>query len=220
MDHVCKLALLWSLVALIHIATSLAFCQSHSPGYGGETADPVGIKFAQPVESSNGTYSFVQLITGDKTKYTSGNSSGAFITKPGMDGALGYPYPPLHPDDGYVSDSPSAVLAGETNFSRVSRTFAATMYLLWTSNIPNSIPVPTSYQKWHFKTTTANAGYPTFQSWTTPESKYVGTDGEVVESATDPNSRTSPYGYPTWRNLATPVWSSTNADEAEQEDEQ
>jgi len=189
------------------------------PDSGGVIANPVGIKFTQPEDSSNGTYSFVQLITGDKTTYASGKSSGAYITTPGMDGARGYPYPRLNLDDAYVSDSPNSPLVGPTNYSKSSRTLAATMYLLWTSNIQNSIPVPIGYQKWHFKSSTTNSGYPTSQSWNTPVSQYVGTDGDVIPSATDPKSQTSPYGYPIWRNLATPVWSITNANEVDQEEE-
>jgi hypothetical protein len=86
------------------------------PGDGGETANPVGIKFTQPGASSNGTYSFVQLITGDTTRYASGNNRGAFIATPGMDGAQGYPYPPLYPGDDHVSDSPNSPLSGQTNY--------------------------------------------------------------------------------------------------------
>jgi hypothetical protein len=190
------------------------------PGLGDETGNPVGIKFTQPGVSSDGTYTFVQLITKDKTKYANGQSSGAFISTPGMDGALGYPYPPLQPGDDHVSDSPNATLVGPTNYSKVSRTFAATMYLLWTSNIQNSITVPVGYQKWHFKTSTTNTGYPTSQNWSTPVSQYAGIDGDVVSSATDPKSLTRPYGYPVWSNLSTQVWSTTNADEVDQEEEQ
>jgi hypothetical protein len=94
------------------------------------------------------------------------------------------------------------------------------MYLLWTSSIPNSLPVPIGYQKWHFKTSTTNTGYPTYQSWTTPVSQYVGTDGDVVPSATDPKSQASPFGYPTWNNLVTEVWFVTGANEVDQEEEQ
>ena len=83
-------------------------------------------------------------MTGGKTTYTSGKSSGAFITTPGMDGALGCPYPPMNPGDNYVSDSPNSEL--NQSYSMSGRTFAATMYMLWTSSIPNSIPVPIGYK--------------------------------------------------------------------------
>jgi hypothetical protein len=187
------------------------------PDSDGETANPVGIKFTQPGVSSNGAYTFVQLLTGDKTTYASGISSGAFVATPGMDGALGYPIPPF-PGEDHVSDSPSAVLG--QSYSKAGRTFAATMYMLWTPSIQNSIPVPIGYQKWHFKTRTTNPSYPTGQTWATPVPEYVGKDGDVVPSATDPKSQSPPYGYPTWGNLATEVWFVTGANEVDQEEEQ
>jgi hypothetical protein len=91
-------------------------------------------------------------------------------------------------------------------------------YLLWKSSKPGAIPVSINSQKWNFSASTKNTGYPTSESWTTPETAYAGTDGDPVDYVqTAPSS--SPYGYPTWKSISIPVWSSTNANEIEQEDE-
>ncbi len=167
------------------------------PDQGGEIGDPPGIQFTPPTAYSGGSYSLVQVLpAGNITTYASGTSTGAYVTAPGLDGT--YPYP-------YGSDAPGVGLGA--NYSEVSRDFAATMYLLWTSDVPSSIPVPIGYQKWCFQTTTANPGYPTGQSWTTPVSQYVGTDGGFVLSSTQATSQTTPYGYPTWTVVASTTWS-------------
>ncbi len=182
------------------------------------TGDPVGIKFTQPDAPASGTYSFVQILTTSIVNYVSGESSGDYITTPGLDSQ--YPYPRVNPSDEYVSDSPDVVLVdGSTIYSEVSRTFSANMYLLWTSSNTGSIPVPIGSQSWHFKTSTTNSGYPSGQNWSQPSTDYVGTDGDPVDYVTTMPS-VSPYGYPTWKGLATPVWSTTNANEVEQEDGQ
>jgi len=179
--------------------------------------NPSGIKFTQPA-SSNGTYSFVQLITsGNKTTYISGNSKGAYITTPGLDGK--YPYPPLNPGDEYVSDSPDVPLVDTTIYSQISRTFSANMFLMWKSSKTGAIPVPIGSQKWYFKASTKNSGYPSSQEWTQPVTDYAGKDGDPVDYIkTAP--RQQPYGYPIWKSLAGRVWSTTNANEIDQEDEQ
>jgi len=60
---------------------------------------------------------------------------------------------------------------------------------------------------------------PTSETWTTPATVYAGTDGDLVDYVqTAPSS--SPYGYPTWKGLASKVWSTTNANEVDQEDGQ
>jgi hypothetical protein len=184
------------------------------PCLGGATGDPQGIKFTPPETNSNGAYSFVQVLTGNRVRYANGSSHGAFVSTPGLDGA--YPYPPL-PGYLYVSDSPDSPLG--QMYKKVSRTFSANMYLMWTSSKTGSIPVPISSQKWHFKTSTTNAGYPAPQNWTAPETEYVGKDGDPVNYIeTAPNQ--FPYGYPIWKGKATTVWSTTNANEVDQEEEQ
>ncbi len=170
------------------------------PGQGGEIGNPPGIKFTQPQASSSGNYSFVQIVKTSTTTYTEGrNGSFSCPTNPGLDKV--YPYTQF--SDGTTSDSPSVLL--EPIFSKIRRTFKATMYLLWTSSIPNSIPVPISSQSWQFtQAISTNASYPSGQSWTQPVWNLIGTDGDPVDYvATAPSQ--SPYGYPTWNGPATPI---------------
>ncbi len=186
-------------------------------GQGGETGTP-GIKFTPPAASFNGTYSFAQLITKDTTTYTEGkNGSLSCPTNPGYDGALGYPIP-LVPGTDYADDAPSVLL--EPFYSKVRRTFKATMYMLWTSSIPNSIPVPISSQSWQFtQASSTNSSYPSGQSWTEPVWNLIGLDGDPVDYVqTQPSA--SPYGYPTWTGPATPVVHSICPTQNSEEEEQ
>ena len=194
------------------------------PDLGGEIGNPPGIKFTMPEASSSGNYSFVQLVKQSTTTYSEGkNGTLSCPTKPGLDGARGYPYP-LLPGTDYTNDSPDVQL--ETFYSKVSRTFKATMYLMWTSNISGSIPVPISSQSWQFtQASSRNSGYPTFQSWTQPVWNLIGADGDPVDYVQTAPSQ-PPYGYPTWTGLATPVaysvcpTTNSNENEEQQEDEQ
>jgi hypothetical protein len=190
---------------------------SDSPCPADVTGDPEGIKFTQPDNSSDGSYSFVQLVTSGRISFASGSSKGAWVTIPGLDGQ--YPYPPNEPDDLFVSDSPDTPLVDPAAvYSKVSRTFSANMFLMWTSSKTGSIPVPIGSQKWRFSASTKNTGYPTSETWTTPATVYAGTDGDPVDYVqTAPSSL--PYGYPTWKGTASKVWS-TNANELDEEDEQ
>lgn len=80
------------------------------------------------------------------------------------------------------------------------------MYMMWTSKLPDSIPVPISSQSWLFtNASAANAGFKTTQQWMEPPiPKPIGRDGDPVNYVrTAPSS--SPYGYPTWDGPATPV---------------
>lgn len=167
------------------------------------TGDPQGIKFTPPA-STSGTYFFVQLVNGDRTTYTNGKSSASCVSPPGLDGG-NYPYPMQQGYD-YADDSPDAALG--SIYKKVSRTFKATMYLLWTSSIPDSIPVPIDSQDWHIvRGITMNTSYPTSESWTQPVWDALGTDGDPVNYVDTAPSK-SPYGYPTWKGPATPVCTS------------
>jgi hypothetical protein len=201
--------------------TVTGYDDTDCPGSGGESGTP-GITFAPPAASPNGTYSFVQLITGDTTTYTEGTKGSITCpTTPGLDGQ--YPYPPVAGQD-YTGDAPDVQL--QPYYSKVARTFGATMYLLWTSDLSSSIPVPIGYQEWYFQTATTNASYSTGQAWSTPTSIYVGANGGFVLSATLTSSETTPYGYPIWSGLAAPVaapncpTSNSDADGVQQEERQ
>jgi len=191
------------------------------PGQGGEIGNPPGIGFTQPEASSNGNYSFVQIVKKDTTTYTEGKHVPLVCpTNPGLDSV--YPY--TQHSDGTTSDSPSVLL--EPYYSKVRRTFKATMYLLWKSSKTGSIPVPISSQSWQFtQASSTNPSYPSDQSWTQPVWNLIGTDGDPVDYvATAPSQ--PPYGYPTWTGPATPVANSvcptqnSSEDEEQQEEEQ
>ena len=100
------------------------------------------------------------------------------------------------------------------------------MYLLWTSSVAASIPVPIGSQSWTIdQASTTNTGYPTSQSWTQPVWTALGTDdGPVNYVDTAPSQ--SPYGYPTWKGLAATApkphcpTDNTRDDEAQEEEEQ
>jgi hypothetical protein len=104
----------------------------------------------------------------------------------------------------YAGDSPDVQL--QPYYSKIGRTFGATMYMLWTSDIPSSIPVPISSQNWQIKKgSSTNSSYPTNQSWTTPAwQSPLGSNADPINYV-DTQPSQSPYGYPTWSNLATPV---------------
>jgi hypothetical protein len=165
------------------------------PDCGGPQSGDAGIFFLAAGASPNGTYQFAQTISNDTRTYTSANGSYTCTTAPGIDTA--YPYA------GTVSafdavDGPEIPLpAVDTN---ASRTFNATMYLLWTSNAPNSnsIPVPIGYQAWQFQASTTNPDAPANQEWTVPLTQAHGPVGDFISA--DPSQPF--YGYPTWSGRA------------------
>ncbi len=188
------------------------YFENQCPNMGGETGTP-GVLFTAPGSSSpSGTYSFVQYLNHDSMTYTytAGTSSETCSTKPGLDGL--YPYP-LY-GDGEAADAPSVGLLPA--YRKVSRNFDATMFLLWTSSTPNSIPVPVGSQKWHFQASTRNPSAPTKQSWTTPVSQFLGANGEFVPSAPSQTDN----GYPTWSAKAASNCSTVSAAEEEMQEEE
>jgi len=162
-----------------------------APGCPGATTGTPGIvfdvsKYGQP---SAGTFSWVQLIGSDTTTDT--HSDGTKITcttSAGID--LSYPYG-SHPTPTTANDAPQAPLP--TTFATVSRSFVATMYPLWTSNMPSSIPVPIGNQGWQFSgQTTQIAG-----KWQKP------TGNGTVKAFTPANGSQPNKGYPSWTGKAT-----------------
>ena len=55
------------------------------------------------------------------------------------------------------------------------RTFKAQMYLMWSPNISNSIPVPIGSTTWNFSGTATNSGTPTNPKWGATGSGSAGT---------------------------------------------
>jgi hypothetical protein len=163
------------------------------PGMGGSIGAD-GIEFRPQGTPTNGKYSFVQIVNKDVEVYSASAASLQCTTQPGLDGRYPYPSP-----DGYASDSPNVPLEFPS-WIKVRRSFAATMYLMWTSSSdPKSIPVPIGYQKWTLQETTKNPGAPTSQGWTKPVSNSHGADGDFVPASPGQSA----YGYPTWNRKAT-----------------
>jgi hypothetical protein len=191
------------------------------PCLGTTTGNPQGIIFTPP-PSSSGSYSFVQLISKDTTTYTFGKNVLSCPTIPGLDDR--YPYPLAPPNFDKTWDYPGVKLVPSE--SKVSRTFKATMYLLWKSSKTGAIPVPIGSQNWTIaQGRTTNSGYPTSQNWTPPVWNSLGENGDPVDYVTSAPSNPS-YGYPTWNGPAAsaPVpgcpTDTTQADEAQQGEKQ
>ena len=104
-----------------------------------------------------------------------------------------YPYPPVIGTNEF-GDSPAVQLLPADN--EVSRTFNAQTYLLWSSGLTNSIPVPIGSIMWNFTGMATNSGTSTTQKWKAKGSKNV---GSFVPSDISQAS----YGYPTWSNFIT-----------------
>lgn len=169
--------------------------QGACSAWGPETVTP-GMAFAFPSAAWNGSYSFVQVVTGDSETYTEAAGSTPCSSTPGLDGH--YPYPLTGSNS--TSDSPSVVL--EPYYTNVARNFGATMYLLWTSSIPGSIAVPISSQSWQINDgSAANPGAPSNQTWATPSwQPPLGPNANQV-NLVDTQPTQYPYGYPTWAGL-------------------
>jgi hypothetical protein len=101
-----------------------------------------GMVFTPSGAPSGGTYSYVQLINSDT--YTQGNNC---TTSQGVDG--GYPYTAILPGTSPPQAADAPALSGPP-YNSLDRSFNATMFLLWTSKVVNSIPVPMGYQTWAF----------------------------------------------------------------------
>jgi len=165
-----------------------------------------GIYFV-PSGAPAGTYSYVQLINTDTTTYTP-NSGSLYTctTSQGVDSA--YPYAGIIPNTNppQALDAPGVPLPS-VNYKTVNRSFSATMFLLFTSSVANSIPVPLGYQTWAFNGTakcTSSCG--TVANWTPTTN---GTPGPVGSFAASNGTQTTDgytalkYGYPIWGNVAT-----------------
>ena len=137
---------------------------------GGET----GIQFSAPPPPPQniGLYQWVQLVTSDTLKaYSMANgvlenctpTSGSIT---GLDGA--WPYPNMRKTqytNDTATDNPWFPLG---SFYGGTRSFGATMYLMWNSESANSIWVPLGYVTWHFSDTVINT--------LDPAQGYQGTD--------------------------------------------
>ncbi|MGB0124203.1 MAG: IPT/TIG domain-containing protein [Silvibacterium sp.] len=151
-----------------------------------------GISFKPSGAPSGGTYSYVQLINSDTRTLTATNTITCTHDQ-GIDG--GYPYSGIIPNTNppQALDAPGDPLQ---NGYTATRSFNATMFLMWTSNVANSIPVPIGYQTWDFS---GSAQQNSSGKWTATTSGTPGVVGSFISSSgTQPNN-----GYPAWTMVST-----------------
>lgn len=148
------------------------------PPCPGQYMGQPGINFSPPTTTTPaGTFFFVQLVTYDQVLYPNLTCNGIG----GLDGS--YPYQSKMGQP--VNDAPFAPLP----YTSITRTFHATMYLMWQSTASGSFAVPTGYTAWGFSSSTSL----TNGVWSTPSGS--GTAGTFVTASTTSD-------YPTWTGLA------------------
>ena len=160
------------------------------PACGNPSGTP-GITFSrQGTKPGNGNFLFVQTVDSDTSSngYNSNGKSIVCTAVSGVDGA--YPYQNAY-DPVSRADAPTMPLPFSPN---ASRTFNATMYLMWQStDTPNSIPVPLGYVPWTFSgTATCNSSCGSASNWT-PSGVGGPTNQFYQTTSSDPN-----LGFPTW----------------------
>jgi hypothetical protein len=169
-----------------NIAGSL--CQANPGGSWGIFFQPSGAP-------SNGTYSYVQLINSDtRTLNTINCTSSQGVDQP-------YPYASIIPGTNPPQALDAPGLALPDNYV-VNRSFNATMFLMWTSSLPNSIPVPIGYQTWGFS---GGAQQDMNGIWIATTNGTPGPIGGFVTSSGDQTTdgyTTLQNGYPLWSGPA------------------
>jgi hypothetical protein len=159
-----------------------------APGCGNPGGTP-GISFAPPTtQTPAGSFSFVQLINSDTTTYS---RTGATLTcsfSSGLD--TQYPYPVNNV--GNATDAPEAPLP--STYTTASRSFSATMYLMWQSGSTTfaSIPIPIGSVAWQFS-----------GSATEPQQNSTWGSPTGSGSAGNFTAATGTSSIPTWSNIAT-----------------
>ncbi len=156
-----------------------------------------GITFTPSDAPSSGTYTYVQLINSDTRTLNAINCRFRI----GVDKT--YPYAGILPNTNppQAIDAPGNPLPD--NYT-ITRSFNATMFLLWTSNLPNSVAVPIGYQNWGFSGT---AQQNSTEAWTATTNGTPGPIGGFVLSSvadqTTDGYTTLQNGYPLWSGPAT-----------------
>lgn len=148
------------------------------PPCPGTYTGQAGIAFSPPTTSTPaGNFFFVQLVSADEVTYPNLTCNGIG----GLDGAYPYQSKVGQP----VNDAPFAPLP----YNSITRTFDATMYLMWQSTVSGWFAVPMGYTAWSFSSSTSF----TNGVWSTPSGS-----GTTLPFFTA--SYTS--SYPTWTGLA------------------
>lgn len=165
-------------------------CSAVTPG------STYGITFTPSGGPSGGTFSYAQIIDKNEAWATEGNKKTGCDFTQGLDQF--YPYQGFIPGTTplQAQDDPGVIL---TQGTEETRTFKATMFLMWTSNVANSITVPIGYQTWGFKGS-AKQGF--LNIW---KAKTEGTPGPVGDFVPSDGSQTSDGDTPL--ELGFPIWS-------------
>jgi len=165
------------------------------------TAIP-GVTFNTPTgypNGQNGVFTVVQVINSNIT--TGSGPAGNYNIGPWnneLDGPLPYGTFPNK-----ISDSPMTQLT--PNYTNVSRTMTATVFLMWQPPSP-SITVPLGYQEWTFSgTATCSTNCESAANWNaitngTPHLIGPFTASDPSQNSVDDSSTNIPlkYGYPIW----------------------
>jgi hypothetical protein len=135
----------------------------------------------------------------DNLAPTQGNTSSGCTYTQGID--WNYPYAGIIPGTSppQALDGPGVALPSGYV---VNRSFNATMFLMWTSNLPNSIPVPIGYPTWGFS---GGAQKDSSQNWSVTTNGTPGPFGGFVSSTgsqTTDGYTTLQDGYPLWSGPA------------------
>ena len=156
------------------------------------TCTPCGITFTASgfSNTAGGAYLFVQLINSDNV-----GGSSTCNSPIGLDSGS-YPYPSQ--SAGETSDSPLVRL--DPTDTTITRSFNATMYVMWQSTTAGSIPVPLGYQTWAFAgSASCSASCSSASNWTAKTTGTPGPVGAFVASTAEQ----ADSGYPTWDADAT-----------------
>jgi hypothetical protein len=116
-------------------------------------------------QSNSGAYSWAQILKQDQLTLRTGGNSNPICNPlsgvPALD--LNYPYGALTttnvPND-TATDNPISPLISSSGspYYETTRSFSATMYLLWNPTSTGSIPVPLASMDWQFKADAINTG--------------------------------------------------------------
>ncbi len=176
--------------------------------------DTPGITFNATVNTlsgSSGQTEWIQVIsantvTGSTVFGTPFTTNGGT----GLDSSLPYNFQYPDPVDATTTetdDSPNDGLGVDD--ANLTRTFAAKMYLMWTSEISGSIPVPLGYVKWVISGT-AVANETSTPPWSLASSTPTSKNFHISQ-----DTGTKTHGLPTWSSLVT----NTNSAAADEEEE-
>jgi hypothetical protein len=153
----------------------------------GGTKSNVGIGFgasATPPPGTSNNFTWVQLINSDAIQLTPSNGNPVLNCVP-QTLPIASTYPALDTEYPYstsssTNDNPAIGL--QTTYKEESRTFSATMYLMWSPGLSGSIPVPLGYVAWQF------AG----------DAKFASNQWTLSSSSRSNNGFTASSSYTSW----------------------